>query len=585
MATHLTINHHLLEMSQRGFDKKALRYVKNKAWQSLTWKEYQHQIYLLASALINAGLKPGDTVGIYSNTRYEWALADWACLSLKLIVVPIYQNSSVEEVSFILKNCNAKFVFYENKMHLDILKKAAPDLESQNRFVAFDSNFSHFHFSGEVSFTENKEIIEDRLQKTQIDDIASIVYTSGTSGTPKGVVLTHRQIISEVTEAFDYVGVTSDDLSLSILPYAHVLGRIEHWGSMKIGFELAFAESIDRIRTNLIEVKPTIIVAVPRIFEKIYIAVTTQLAANPLKSKIFRWAMKIGVQVSQLKQSRKPISILLWAEYQLAYKAALYKLQEAFGGRLRFAVTGGAPISKDICEFFHACDVLILEGYGLTETTAAITVNAPFRYRFGTVGLPLPDVKIKIAEDGEILVKSDKVMKEYYNNSQANKDSFIDGYFMTGDIGEILSSGEIKITDRKKDLIKTAGGKYVAPQKIEGLLSLHHLVGSALIHGDQKKYIVALISLSRIETEKWAREKNISFESFEKLTSDKMLIAEIKQHIVRTNSNLASYETIKKYMILPTEFTVDSGELTPSLKVKRKLCDQKYRQEILSLYS
>ncbi|MFN8943719.1 MAG: AMP-dependent synthetase/ligase [Pseudobdellovibrionaceae bacterium] len=585
MATHPTINHHLLEMSQRGFDKKALRYVKNKAWQSLTWKEYQHQIYLLASALINAGLKPGDTVGIYSNTRYEWALADWACLSLKLIVVPIYQNSSVEEVSFILKNCNAKFIFYENKMHLDILKKAAPDLESQNRFIAFDSNFSHFHFSGEVSFTENKEIIEDRLQKTQIDDIASIIYTSGTSGTPKGVVLTHRQIISEVTEAFDYVGVTSDDLSLSILPYAHVLGRIEHWGSMKIGFELAFAESIDRIRTNLIEVRPTIIVAVPRIFEKIYVAVTTQLAANPLKSKIFRWAMKIGVQVSQLKQSRKPISVLLWAEYQLAYKAALYKLQEAFGGRLRFAVTGGAPISKDICEFFHACDVLILEGYGLTETTAAITVNAPFRYRFGTVGLPLPDVKIKIAEDGEILVKSDKVMKEYYNNAQANKDSFIDGYFMTGDIGEILSSGEIKITDRKKDLIKTAGGKYVAPQKIEGLLSLHHLVGSALIHGDQKKYIVALISLSRIETEKWAREKNISFESFEKLTSDKMLIAEIKQHIVRTNSNLASYETIKKYMILPTEFTVDSGELTPSLKVKRKLCDQKYRQEILSLYS
>jgi long-chain acyl-CoA synthetase len=504
---------------------------------------------------------------------------------LKLIVVPIYQNSSVEEVSFILKNCNAKFIFYENKMHLDILKKAAPDLESQNRFIAFDSNFSHFHFSGEVSFTENKEIIEDRLQKTQIDDIASIIYTSGTSGTPKGVVLTHRQIISEVTEAFDYVGVTSDDLSLSILPYAHVLGRIEHWGSMKIGFELAFAESIDRIRTNLIEVKPTIIVAVPRIFEKIYIAVTTQLAANPLKSKIFRWAMKIGVQVSQLKQSRKPISVLLWAEYQLAYKAALYKLQEAFGGRLRFAVTGGAPISKDICEFFHACDVLILEGYGLTETTAAITVNAPFRYRFGTVGLPLPDVKIKIAEDGEILVKSDKVMKEYYKNAQANKDSFIDGYFMTGDIGEILSSGEIKITDRKKDLIKTAGGKYVAPQKIEGLLSLHHLVGSALIHGDQKKYIVALISLSRIETEKWAREKNISFESFEKLTSDKMLIAEIKQHIVQTNSNLASYETIKKYMILPTEFTVDSGELTPSLKVKRKLCDQKYRQEILSLYS
>jgi long-chain acyl-CoA synthetase len=325
-------------------------------------------------------------------------------------------------------------------------------------------------------------------------------------------------------------------------------------------------------------------VAVPRIFEKIYAGILAQLETTPVKKKMFNMAMRIGRKISQKKMNREPVSPTLAAEYIVANKLVFSKIKEAFGGRLRFAVSGGAPLAQEIAEFMHAAGILILEGYGLTETTAAVTVNTPFHYRFGTVGRPIGEVQIKIAEDGEILVKSDKVMKEYYNNPEATRASLHDGWFATGDIGEILPTGELKITDRKRDLIKTAGGKYVAPQKLENLLKAYPIISNVLIHGDQKKYVVALVTLDPAALIQFAGEYDISYSDIAALTQNPKVNEHIRKIMADVNTQLSSYETIKSFKILPHEFTIEAGELTPSLKVKRKFLDNKFKDLINSMY-
>lgn len=577
-----TINHHLLRIANRNKNLKAISFKKDRKWIDLNWQEYEKQIHLLASALLHLGLKKNDRAVIYSNTRYEWALTDWACLGLGITTIPLYQNSSMDEVGHILKDCKPNLIFCETAKMADGILKAFPKF--QDKIILYNQGFSEFLKSGEKNLIEHQKLFRESCESTRLSDLATLVYTSGTTGRPKGVILTHQQIISEVSEAFRYVGIRETDCSLTLLPYSHVLGRIEHWGNLYWGFQLCFAESIEKIRHNLLEVRPTIMVAVPRIFEKIYIAILTQLEANPLKSKAFRLALAVGKKVSREKQKRRPLSPLLLLRHKIAHETVLKKIPDAFGGRLRFAVSGGAPISKEICEFFHACGVLILEGYGLTETTAAVCVNAPHDYVFGTIGKPLPDVDVKFAADGELLVRSHKVMTGYFQLPEDTANAFDGEYLKTGDIAEQLPSGHIKITDRKKDLIKTAGGKYVAPQKIEGLLSLHHLISHILIHGDQKKYVIALISLNQVEVEKWSKENDISAKNFAELTQNRKLNQLLKTHISDVNAGLANHETVKKFAVLTREFTIESGELTPSMKVKRKFCDQKYAEEIRALY-
>jgi long-chain acyl-CoA synthetase len=325
--------------------------------------------------------------------------------------------------------------------------------------------------------------------------------------------------------------------------------------------------------------------SVPRIFEKIYAAILAQIQTQPLKLKLFNWAIGVGKRVGEYKLSGQILPLDLLAQYEVARRLVLKKITDAFGGRLRFAISGGAPISKDIALFFHSAGVLILEGYGLTETTAAITVNTPYNYRFGSVGRPIGEAKIKIAEDGEILIKSDKVMARYYENPEATKEAFTDGWFHTGDIGEILPSGDLKITDRKKDLIKTAGGKYVAPQRLEALLKLSPYVANVHVHGDQKKYIVALLFLDRPSTEKLAKDNGIAFSSWEDLVKSAFIQDLMRKLVSETNAQLASYESIKKFIVLPNELSIEAGELTPSLKVKRKVLDKKFETQIDSLYA
>ncbi|XGC80223.1 long-chain fatty acid--CoA ligase [Bdellovibrio bacteriovorus] len=587
-----TLGPSILSMTKRNPHADAVRFKTDGKWQSKSWSEYYHDIEKIGAALLSLGVQAGDRVAIMANTRYEWSVADYAILGIKAVTVPIYQNNTAEDVEYILNNCGAKILICETRGPLKVFNSIKDKCPSVEKVLVFEDNASnpdvitwkHLNALGFAYLKEHPDCYTSRVSSLKPDDMATLLYTSGTTGKPKGVVLTHLQAFSEVSEAFPLCGVNEKDVSLTFLPYAHILGRIEHWGHMYIGFTMAYAESIEKIRGNLGEVRPTILVSVPRIFEKIYAAIWAQVQTQPLKLKLFKWALDVGQKVGEYKLSGQILPLDLLVKYELARKLVLSKITEAFGGRLRFSISGGAPISKDIALFFHSAGILILEGYGLTETTAAVCVNTPFNYRFGSVGRPIGDVKIKIAEDGEILIKSNKVMKEYFHNEQATKEVFTDGWFHTGDIGEIMPGGDLKITDRKKDLIKTAGGKYVAPQRLDGLLKMNPFVSHVHIHGDQRKYIVALVTLDRPSVENLAKEKQVSFSDWNSLVQTPFAQELVRKAITDANAQLASYESIKKYALLPNEFTVEGGELTPSLKVKRKVLDQKFKDKIEELY-
>lgn len=592
-TTGTTLCESIAKMPSRSPEHFAYSYKKKGVWKEVSWQEYHGQIQALAAQFLEMGVNPGDKLALMSNTRWEWSVTDLAAMSVHAVVVPIYQTVTPSDLEYILNNCRSRFLVLETRSMMKLFLSIREKCPHVEKIIVLedvreeDPDFFSWQAllkSGEGLKAKWSERWQELLKATTPDQVATVVYTSGTTGLPKGVVLSHTQIMSEVGEAFPYAGAHSNDISLSFLPYAHVLGRIEHWGHTFIGYSMAFAESIERVRMNLTEVRPTIMVAVPRIFEKVYAAILTQIESNPLKRKMFQRALKVGLEVSEYRIKREPLPLALNLKYLAAQKLVLGKIKDAFGGRLRFAISGGAPLAKEISQFFHACDIMVLEGYGLTETTAAVTVNTPYDYEFGTIGKPIGDVEIKFAEDGELLVKSKKVMVEYFEDPEATAKVLQDGWFATGDIGERTPAGFIRITDRKKDLIKTGGGKYVAPQKLEGLLKLNPLVSQVLIHGDNKKYIVALITLDPIHLENFAKEKGISFSSKEELTQNNAVLEVVRKSVAEANSQLASYETIKRFAVLPEDFTVEAGELTPSLKVKRKFVDQKFRNQIEKLY-
>lgn len=581
-----------MTFEQRPIDQIAVQYKETNHWRTLSWPQYFDQIVTVAHALSQIQIKPKSRVAIMANTRLEWALIDHAVLGLGGWVVPIYQTATPEDLEYILNNSEAEVLILENRALLRVFQSISKNCSGVRKVICLDPvvdadvefiTWPEFIKAGDANtFSQD---FKEACSKTQPHDVATILYTSGTTGIPKGVVLTHEAAFVEVSESFPLCGAVPRDTSLSFLPYAHILGRIEHWGHAYIGFTLAFAESIDKVRSNLIEIKPTFLMSVPRIFEKVYAAIQAQLKSNFALSKLSAWAVGVGLKVGEYKLRGSPLPLALALEYEIAKRTVLVKIKEAFGGRLRFAISGGAPISKEIALFFHACEVLILEGYGLTETTAAITVNTPFDYNFGSVGKPIGEALIKIAEDGEILIKSKKVMREYYKDPTATKAAFTDGWFHSGDIGEFTRQGDLRITDRKKDLIKTAGGKYVAPQRLEGLLKLHPFISNVLVHGDQRKYIVCLFTLNKEYILTWAKENLIPFQDYESLTQSAPVTELIRKAVADTNSRLANYETIKRFAILPDDFTVEAGELTPSLKVKRKLLDKKWADKIASLYN
>jgi long-chain acyl-CoA synthetase len=586
-----TVCHKFLETSEKYASRLAVMHKRGGRWNELDWSDYRALIESIAAGLQTLGVRKGDRIAILSNTRLEWAATDLAILGLGAVTVPIYQNSTPEDLAFILENSRTKILICESESQFRKLSSILKPLTGIEKIICFEGEASadyktleEIQLAGEAALKKSPTLYELALREVTLADTATIIYTSGTTGRPKGVVITHTQALSEVSDAFPLLGVTVRDRSLCFLPYAHILGRIEIWGHGFTGYTMAFAEGIDRIKDDLVEVKPTIMIAVPRIFEKVYNGILAQAEASPLKSKVFHWALGVGREMSQYKVEKQPVPIDLALRYRLAKKLVFDSISDRLGGRLRFSISGGAPLSRAIAEFFHAAGILILEGYGLTETTAAVAVNTPFDYRFGTVGKAVGEVRFKIADDGEILVQSKKVMKEYLDDPEATAVAITDGWYHTGDIGELSPEGYLRITDRKKDLIKTAGGKYVAPQKLEGLLKASRFISQVHIHGDQKKYVVALLTLNMDSVRQWADENDVTSKSREELVANPRVRDLIKTAVAEANSHLASFETVKNFAILPHDFTVESGELTPSLKIKRKVVDEHYKDLIDSLY-
>jgi long-chain acyl-CoA synthetase len=586
-----TVCHKFLETAEKYSNRLAVMHKQGDHWNELNWAAYATLVKTVAAGLQTLGVRKGDRIAIVSNTRLEWAVTDLALLGLGAVTVPIYQNSTPEDLTYILESSRTKILICESTQSYLKMQPHLKALNGIEKVVVYDGDatdgvvrFDEIENAGAAALKLSPTVYELALREVTLNDIATIIYTSGTTGRPKGVVITHTQALSEIADAFPLLGVTVRDRSLCFLPFAHILGRIEIWGHGYTGYTMAFAESIDRLKDNLVEVKPTLMIAVPRVFEKIYNGILAQAEASPLKSKVFHWALGVGREMSQYKVEKQPVPVDLALKYRLAKKLVFDSITDRLGGRLRFAISGGAPLSRSIAEFFHAAGILILEGYGLTETTAAVAVNTPFDYRFGTVGKAVGEVKFKIADDGEILVQSKKVMREYLDDPESTATAITDGWYHTGDIGELSPEGYLRITDRKKDLIKTAGGKYVAPQKLEGLLKVSRFISQVHIHGDQKKYIVTLLTLNMDTVRQWAEENKIETKSRDELASHPRVRELIKGAVAEANSHLASYETIKNFAILSREFTVESGELTPSLKVKRKVVDERQKDLIDSLY-
>jgi long-chain acyl-CoA synthetase len=578
-------------------DKEAFRYPTESGWKSLTWKEVGDKVRTLACGWRALGLKPEQRVALLASTRMDWILADNAILAAAGATTTIYPSSTAADCAYILADAECAFCVAEDDLQVKKILSVRDQVPKLQKIVTMDGQAGHDGFVitladlarlGAEHDRANPGDFEDVMALAHPDSLATLMYTSGTTGKPKGVRLVHDCWLYEGEAIEDLNLLTMNDTQFLWLPLAHSFGKVMQISQLRIGFPTAVDGRVDKIVDNLAAVRPTFVAAVPRIFEKVHNKVVTGAQeAGGLKRQIFDWAFGVGHEVSKLKQQGKEATGLLALKCALAHKLVFSKLHARFGGRLRFFISGGAPLSREVAEFFHAAGVLILEGYGLTETSAASFVNRPHAYKFGTVGPPLPGTEVKIAEaDGEVLIRGRGVMRGYHNLPEETAEALdAEGWMHTGDIGEVDQDGFLRITDRKKDLIKTSGGKYIAPQSLEGKLkALCPYVSQVVVHGDNRNFCVALITLDEESTRKWASENGVTGDSFAEIVKSPKVKELIQGYVNQLNSTLASYETLKDFAILPVDFTIDAGEITPSLKVKRKVVETKYKSILDAFY-
>jgi long-chain acyl-CoA synthetase len=565
-------------------------------WVASTWAQGAREVNAIANGLLACGVAPGDRVGIISETRREWALCDLAIVNVGAITVGIYPTSTVEQIAHILKDAGVRIIFVEDLSQLHRVTEAFGDTGGMEAFIVFEQaglaqrqdtrGISEIMSMGREHANSHPGAYTERWQATKPDDLAMLVYTSGTTGPPKGVMLTHYNICTTVHSISTVLPNRPDDLGVVFLPLAHSLQRVVGYAGIATGARSVFAERLDKIVDHMKEFHPTVQAAVPRIFEKIHARIMRGVEeAPPPKKVLFRWAVHIGSEVARLNRQDRPVPLPLKAQHKLAEKLVLSKIRDVFGGSIRYMVSGAAPISSDLLEFFHACGILILEGYGLTETTAPATVNRVNSFRFGTVGLDLPICETRIADDGEILIKGDNVFVGYWQDEEATTEAFTDdGWFKTGDIGTKDTDGYLKITDRKKEIIITAAGKNVSPANIEKKLRGDPLISQCVVHGDQRRYLTALITLDADEIGNVAQRLNLTETSYEALCRHPRMLSEVQIICDRVNRHLARYETIKYFKVLDKDLSVEDGYLTPTLKLKRRNIKAAYADLIDSLY-
>lgn len=545
--------------------------------------------------LMALGLSRGDRVAILSGTRLEWCLSDIGGILGGFVTVPIYPSSLPDQVEYILSHSRARAIFVEDEPQYNKVAASRPRLPHLGRVVMMEGDaagkpgtmtLEALRARGREHGAANPGAIEARTEEIRPEDDLTIIYTSGTTGPPKGVVTRHSNYVFIVTSALEAVHIPRGATFLQFLPLAHSLGRLEHFLTADAMSVSAFARGLQTVAEDLPVVRPEIMVSVPRLYEKFYARVMAKVEEDGgLKKKIFFWALRVGREVSHRLQRGEAIRGSLAWKRALADRMVFRKIRDRMGGRLRFFISGGAPLSREIAEFLHALGVLILEGYGLTETSTVTSVNRLERYKFGTVGPALPGTEIRIADDGEILVRGRHVFREYFDDPAATREAVgEDGWLHTGDIGNLDEDGFLRITDRKKDIIVTSGGKNIAPQNVENLLKNDPFVSQAFVYGDRKKYLTALLTLAPEEILAWAVRNGIAERDVEALAKTPEVEKLMRERVDEANRGLASFEQVKRFAILGKDFSQETGELTPTLKIRRKVVVGKYGSILDALY-
>ena len=565
---------------------------KDGIWAKISTEEIEATVRHLSLGFQALGVRPGDRIAILSENRPEWVLADFAALCAGGVTVPIYTSLLPDQVRYLIADAGAKIVLcsdLEMWRKVEAARNALPELE---RVILIEGDppagthaLSDVEDMGRRLEAEEPGRFEKMAEAVRPEDLASIIYTSGTTGSPKGVMLSHANFVSNVVSLAEFIDFCEADTGLSFLPLSHVLERTATFFLFHVGAAIAYAESIEAVASNLVEVRPTIIVSVPRLFEKIYTRIMDQImAGSRLKRAIFVWALATGKKYAAKTISGEGIPVHLVFKRALANKLVFSKITARTGGRIRYAICGGAPLSGDIAEFFYAMGLKIMPGYGLTETSPVLTGSTPRKVRFGTAGKAIPGVELRIAEDGEILARGPNVMMGYYKNEADTREVLKDGWLCTGDIGRFDEDGFLIITDRKKDIIVTSGGKNVAPQPIESLIQASPFISSVVVVGSSRKFISALVVPDFEKLEPYARMHGIAFKDRTDLCRRPEVADFLLGEVNRMTPGLASYERIKKIAVLDRDFDIDLGEVTPTLKVRRNIVERKYADVIESLY-
>jgi len=574
---------------------EAFRYPHEDGWESVTWQQVGERVYNIAGGLISLGIAPEDRVALASSTRYEWVLVDFAVMCAGAATTTVYPTTNASDVAYIVANSGSRVVVAENQTQLDKLLEHRAEMPDVSKVVMIDGNgdgdwvitLSELEQLGKQLLTDSPDAVTERVAAVGPGQLASLIYTSGTTGRPKGVRLTHGAwtYTAAAIDALNILG--PDDLNFLWLPLAHAFGKVMLALPLQIGFPTAIDGRVERIVDNLAALRPTIMGAAPRIFEKAHARIEGMAAEQGrLTKKMFDWAIGVGVKVSQARQAGKKPSLASSLAYKLADRMVFSTIRERFGGRLRFFVSAAAALDRDVAQWFDAVGIIVLEGYGLTETAAASFINRPNAYRFGTVGWPFPATDVEIADDGEILLKGPGLMTSYHDLPDATAEALdADGWFHTGDIGEIDADGFLRITDRKKDMFKTSQGKYVAPSAIDARFKgLCPYVSELLVYGEAKPYCVALVSLDNEAITEWAGKHGLAGKSFVEIARDEKTRELIAEYIDALNKELNRWEQIKRFTIADREFSVEAGDLTPSMKLRRKVVIEKFADRLSALY-
>jgi long-chain acyl-CoA synthetase len=574
----------------------ALNYKHNGQWVSLSSDEMLARAKHVAAGLYAIGIRHGDRVGLLSDSRVEWTLTDAGCLFAGAVDVPIYPTLTPPQVRYILQDSGSSALFLANREKFVELKQILGECAQLKHVVFFDEEgvgaadgltLAQVEEMGRELLEGDPDLVDRLVAETTPEDLATIIYTSGTTGEPKGVMLTHANLVSNLIDSSGHLEVGEQDTVLSVLPLSHVFERQAMYMYLHHGIAVYFAESLQAVGANLREVRPTILVGVPRLFEKIYQRIQEHAAeAGKFAETLLAWAVSVAREYAQHFNNDTPLPTTLKVQHALASKLIFSKWREAFGGRIRLLLSGGAALSEDLASLYIGAGIPIIQGYGLTETSPVISASTFEEYRIGTVGKAIPHVEVRIAEDGEIEVRGPNVMRGYYNKPQETRAAFTDdGWFKTGDIGTLDAEGYLRITDRKKELFKTSGGKYIAPAPIEQAIKGSRFVNQVVLVGAERKFPAALIVPVWEQLESYCRLKGIEVHSRSELCTHPRIIDLLQRQIDALTPNLARYEKVKKVALLENEFTIEGGELTPTLKIKRRVIDEKYRDVIEKLYA